>query len=122
MADDGRTIRFVNRRVDKLMGDVDHLQSQCDALLDRCRDLRHHTNFAEVVAVAAFCLALGLPWWVAILGPAVVHVWRYIRLQHGERNADQVLDGWRVKDEDFEAYAKTEKEAQEFLAELDRKD
>jgi hypothetical protein len=33
MTDYGRAIRFVNRRADKLMTDVEHLQEQCDSLL-----------------------------------------------------------------------------------------
>jgi iron uptake system EfeUOB component EfeO/EfeM len=35
MTDYGRAISFVNRRADKLMTDVEHLQEQCDSLLGR---------------------------------------------------------------------------------------
>ena len=67
-------------------------------------------------------LALGVPMYFAIGLTLVLFVVDCFIRQRGERKADKVLDGWRVKDEDFETYAEAERQTAQFLADLDRKD
>src|SRR5262245_20157083 len=103
---DGERTRFTHRRIDRVSKSANDLQFQTDCLLDRCRDLRYHTNLTEVVALAALFIVLGAPWYFVIPALAAVHLYRHWRLERGERGADKILEEKRVPDEeDFKTYA-----------------
>jgi hypothetical protein len=115
---EGRYKRWTHRRIDKLMRDVEHLQLQTDALLDRCRYLRGQLNIAAAVACAGLLMALRIDWWWAIGLPVAFVIWDTIITAYRERKADKILDKERVFPEDFEEYAEAEKQLQKELAEI----